>query len=98
MSLHRANKLVTVLVLVFTASLWDLAHAGTNSNAGIPLPSIATAQGENCVEDTDFMRRNHMELILRFGRGAGLEDDRVKATEQLPAWGALAECYLNVSR
>jgi len=61
--LHRANKLISALVLVFTAGLWGVAHADTDSNAGVPLPSIATARGENCVGDTDFMRRNHMDLL-----------------------------------
>jgi hypothetical protein len=61
--LHRANRLIPALVLVFTAGLWDLVHADTNSNAGVPLPSIAKAQGDDCVADTDFMRRNHMDLL-----------------------------------
>ena len=60
MSLHRANSLISALVLVFTASLLTAAHA---EGAGVPLPSIAAAQGENCVADTDFMRRNHMDLL-----------------------------------
>jgi [DsrC]-trisulfide reductase subunit J len=33
--------------------------------AGAPVPTIPEAiQGEQCVEDTDFMRRNHMEILL----------------------------------
>ena len=63
MSLHRANKLAAALVLVFTAGPWGGALADTNTDAGVPLPSIAAAQGENCVADTDFMRRNHMDLL-----------------------------------
>ena len=32
--------------------------------AGTPMPDIPkAAKGEQCVEDTDFMRRNHMDLL-----------------------------------
>ena len=41
---------------------------------------------------------DHMELILRFCRVAGLDDDEVMATEQLPAWRARSYFYLNVAR
>ena len=63
MSLHRANSLITALVLVLTASLWNMAYADTTASTGVPLPLIAKAQGENCVADTDYMRRNHMDLL-----------------------------------
>ncbi len=63
MSLHRALIWISALVLVFTASLWTEAHAEVSTDTGVPLPSIATAQGESCVEDPDFMRRNHMDLL-----------------------------------
>ena len=29
----------------------------------VPKPVIEAANGEQCVENTDFMRRNHMELL-----------------------------------
>ena len=29
----------------------------------VPMPAIETPAGERCVEDTAFMRRNHMEVI-----------------------------------
>ncbi|MBL1278224.1 MAG: sulfur reduction protein DsrJ [Ectothiorhodospiraceae bacterium] len=33
--------------------------------AGVPLPDIPLAvKGDQCVEDTDFMRRNHMDVML----------------------------------
>ena len=35
------------------------------ATAGAPRPDIPDAiKGEQCVEDTDFMRRNHMDLLL----------------------------------
>ncbi len=63
MSLHRAKTLIAALVLVLTAGPWGVSRADTNTGTGVPLPWIASAQGENCVEDTDFMRRNHMDLL-----------------------------------
>ena len=35
--------------------------AGTKSTIG---PVVKTYKGDKCVEDTEFMRRNHMKLIL----------------------------------
>jgi len=32
--------------------------------AGVPTPDIPKGKGEKCVEETEFMRKNHMELIL----------------------------------
>lgn len=38
---------------------------GNTAIADVPKPSIPdAAKGEQCVEDTDFMRKNHMELLL----------------------------------
>lgn len=31
--------------------------------AGVELPKLEKGKGEKCVEDTDFMRRNHMDLL-----------------------------------
>ncbi len=31
--------------------------------AEVPAPTIGKGKGEHCVEDTAFMRRNHMELL-----------------------------------
>jgi hypothetical protein len=37
----------------------------TPVTADVPMPGIPDAiKGEQCVEDTDFMRKNHMELLL----------------------------------
>jgi len=59
-------KVKLAIVLFFLAGL-TLVMAAADEEAevgGVPLPSIPSGQGENCVEDTDFMRRNHMELLL----------------------------------
>ena len=41
---------------------------------------------------------DHMELIFRFCRAAGLGEDEVRNTEQLPAWRARSYFYINVVR
>jgi len=49
-------SLLPLLVLLLTA--------GAPALAGAPKPDIPEAiKGEQCVEDTGFMRRNHMELL-----------------------------------
>jgi cytochrome c553 len=41
-----------------------LAFAASAAHAGAPKPTIERAlKGERCVEDTEYMRRNHMELL-----------------------------------
>jgi pyrroloquinoline quinone (PQQ) biosynthesis protein C len=41
---------------------------------------------------------DHMELIFRFCRAAGLGEDEVRNTVQLPAWRARSYFYINVVR
>lgn len=49
---------------LFLLLLTLLLMAGTPAHAGAPRPDIPKAiKGEQCVEDTEFMRRNHMELL-----------------------------------
>ena len=45
--------------LAFAAS----ADNATDSRVPMPKPAIAAEAGGKCVEDTAFMRRNHMELL-----------------------------------
>ena len=51
-------------VMLTTAALaWAGADAPAQAS-GAPKPAITKAvKGEQCVEDTDFMRRNHMKLL-----------------------------------
>jgi len=51
----RASILAALLLALFSLA----------SIAGVPVPDIPDAiKGEQCVEDTDFMRRNHMDILL----------------------------------
>ena len=67
MTVRRNSLVMVAVVLVFMTGLAvvasatdkeDVTHAGR-----VPVPVIPTGQGERCVEDTDFMRRNHMDLL-----------------------------------
>ena len=48
--------------LAFAAIAGAAAESGTPASR-VPVPVIETPAGERCVEDTDFMRRNHMALL-----------------------------------
>jgi hypothetical protein len=65
MNLRRISSWVLAVVLVCLASLVGLAFAAETESvtSGVPLPVIPEGQGEACVEDTDFMRRNHMDML-----------------------------------
>jgi len=49
---------------VALASLMGLSAA----TGDVPFPDIPKGKGEACVEDTEFMRRNHMSLSTRCAR------------------------------
>jgi pyrroloquinoline quinone (PQQ) biosynthesis protein C len=62
------------------------------------LENLAEEEGLIAGPGEDRAPHDHMELILRFCRIAGLDDEAVKATEQLPAWRARSYFYLHVAR
>jgi hypothetical protein len=55
-----------MLVAVMHGSGSVVAASGeTQPAAGrVPKPTVDAGRGEKCVADTDFMRRNHMKLLL----------------------------------
>jgi len=62
--LRRARIALLAGMLVSLAGLAGVACAGGADSLENPLlPAIPEGQGERCVEDTDFMRRNHMDLL-----------------------------------
>lgn len=44
-------------------ALAGLAMAAGGVQAGVDLPQLEKGKGDRCVEDTQYMRRNHMELL-----------------------------------
>ena len=58
---RRCIVMLTVLLTLPGASIY--AAGDTSTDSGVPLPAIPMGQGASCVEDTDFMRRNHMEML-----------------------------------
>lgn len=67
MALRRASFAMLLLMLVglMLVGMTSLAFAAEEQSAGNGglLPVIPMGQGDSCVEDTDFMRRNHMDLL-----------------------------------
>jgi predicted CXXCH cytochrome family protein len=51
------------VVLIFMLSLTATASA-TNNSGRVPMPAIPMGEGDHCVKDTDFMRRNHMDMLM----------------------------------
>jgi hypothetical protein len=68
---HRISIVMLALVfsLVSPVMAWaglDGAEAATekeSSDNGVLLPVIPRGRGDNCVADTQFMRRNHMTML-----------------------------------
>ena len=54
--------LVVVLLLVALVGMNDVLDAPEDEGVakGVPMPVIARGQGDSCVEDTEFMRRNQL--------------------------------------
>jgi hypothetical protein len=69
MALRRNSIAMAAVVLIsslFTLTGLDKAVAATEKEGmdrGVPVPAIPRGQGDSCVEDTDFMRRNHMTML-----------------------------------
>jgi len=67
MGLRRGYVIMaTTVALAYLAGLTAVfaADEGGSEPTRVPVPEIARGQGDSCVEDTDFMRRNHMTLLL----------------------------------
>lgn len=64
MLFRRARILMIASLLVSLAGVYGVACAGgTQEDRNPLLPVIPEGQGTSCVEDTEFMRRNHMDLL-----------------------------------
>lgn len=50
-------------VLALLGALAGLAMAPSGVLAGAGTPALAKGKGDKCVEDTQFMRRKHMDLL-----------------------------------
>jgi cytochrome c553 len=48
---------------VLAAAAAFMALPAVQAAAGVDLPKLERGKGEKCVEDTQFMRRNHMDLL-----------------------------------
>lgn len=62
MILRRASMIMMAVILVCISSAAYTVEINT-VESGVPLPIIPMGQGDSCIEDTDFMRRNHMTLL-----------------------------------
>ena len=64
MNLNRASIGKLAVLLVFMSSLAFVVHAADeDTSSGVPMPVIPMGLGDSCVKDTDFMRRNHMDML-----------------------------------
>ena len=64
----RRSVIAVIAVVAVVVLLRVAISAGTEESepatSRVPLPEISKGKGEQCVEDTDFMRRNHMDLLM----------------------------------
>jgi len=58
------RQIALFAIALFVAAATLAAPEAARAPTRVPLPAIEAATGERCVEDTAFMRRNHMELLL----------------------------------
>jgi cytochrome c553 len=66
--MRRGSIAMLMIVLVYMISLAVIASATEQApaanNGRVPMPVIPLGKGDQCVEDTEFMRRNHMNLLM----------------------------------
>lgn len=63
MAPRRISIATIAVVLLSLAGAGQLSGATESDAGGTPVPVIPRGQGETCVADTAFMRRNHMTLL-----------------------------------
>ncbi len=59
----RQRMALLALLVAFAGAAFADAADGAGASR-VPKPGVAAAAGGKCVEDTAFMRRNHMTLLL----------------------------------
>jgi hypothetical protein len=57
------RQAIAMFALLVGAAVAQAAPDAPPAPTRVPLPALEAAAGERCVEDTPFMRRNHMELL-----------------------------------
>ena len=60
---RRWRKTALFAIALFATAASFAAPEAARTPSRVPLPAIEAGAGERCVEDTAFMRRNHMELL-----------------------------------
>ncbi len=60
---RRISIAMVAVVVLLLAGPERVAGVTEPSAGGVPLPVIPKGQGEACVADTAFMRRNHMSML-----------------------------------
>ncbi len=63
MALRRISIVMVAVIMAWPGLLEAEAEMEKGGYNGVPLPVIARGQGDNCVGDTQFMRRNHMTML-----------------------------------
>lgn len=58
-----ASILDRLRTLALAGAMAGMAMAAGGLQAGVDLPKLERGKGDKCVEETQFMRRNHMELL-----------------------------------
>lgn len=57
-----AKGAAVAIALAGTGNIFATVEAGP-AESNVPLPEIARGRGDACVEEVDFMRRNHMNVL-----------------------------------
>jgi hypothetical protein len=62
--LARSAVLAAIALALALGAGWALSQERGAAAGRVPKPVIAQGQGDRCVEPVDFMRRNHMKVLL----------------------------------
>ncbi len=61
--MNHASALLRAFAVALALLLVGGAPPTAAGDGGVPLPTLAKPRGEQCVEPTDVMRRNHMDFL-----------------------------------
>jgi hypothetical protein len=62
--LRTRAAIFSVALASALAASWAISQDGKDSSSRVPKPVHVIAKGDKCVEPIEFMRKNHMEVLL----------------------------------
>ncbi|WP_028307544.1 sulfate reduction electron transfer complex DsrMKJOP subunit DsrJ [Desulfitibacter alkalitolerans] len=92
---------IAVLIILFTYPFWgSFGKSAAAPEVSLDTPAIQALADKNCIEDVEFMRANHMQLLSDWKVSVVREGNRVYVSESgreyaMSLQNTCLECHSN---